>query len=349
LQGEGVLQAGRLAKGKAPVTSSNCATCGGPLQQGFFGGVGECSRCNEPRIRPGDGAGWQSLLAAPLLASVCTIAFYSLGPFLLLRDTHLYHLFCGHGWIPYALVVMFFCGFAILILKLPALSREFSAFDLQLLPEETDRVIEAADAQKILSRIGRLAPRQRSLLLVLRIRQALLRLNQLGTAEKLDDLLRYRADADIAAIDSSYAAPKFIIWAIPVLGFVGTVLGISNGVQAFSTLIQNAADIEGLRESLKGVTYGLGQAFETTMLALCMSLILMFVMSLIQRREDRLLACLDDYCMENLLHRIRTHNQEIVGLTRAVRELVERLQPVPTATPRDGSSASQKSAGSGVK
>ena len=313
------------------MSSLNCSICGSPLQPGFFGNAGECPKCNEPKIRPGQSSGWAPLLAAPLLAGVCTVAFYGLGPFLLLRDTHLYHLFCGHGWIPYALVIMFFCGFSILMLKLPAIGREFSAFDLQLLPEDADRVIEAADSQKILSRISRLTHRQRSLLLVLRIRQALLRLNQLGTAEKLDDLLRYRADADIAAIDSSYAAPKFIIWAIPVLGFVGTVLGISNGVQAFSTLIQNASDIEGLRESLKGVTYGLGQAFETTMLALCMSLILMFVMSLIQRREDRLLACLDDYCMENLLHRVRvapseTHNSEIAALTRVLTEFMERSE-----------------------
>jgi biopolymer transport protein ExbB/TolQ len=287
-----------------------------------------------------------------LLTAVSSVAFYGLGPFLLLRDTHLYHLFCGHGWIPYALVGMFFCGFSILILKLPAITREFSAFDLHLLPEGTDQMIEAADAQKILSRISRLTSRQKSLLLVLRIRQALLRLNQLGTAEKLDDLLRYRADADTAAIDSSYAAPKFIIWAIPVLGFVGTVLGISNGVQAFSTLIQNASDIDGLRESLKGVTYGLGQAFETTMLALCMSLILMFVMSLIQRREDRLLAWLDDYCMENLLHKVRvassdSRNEEIASLTRALREFVEhskQMQGVDeSARNKDGAAASSSS------
>lgn len=294
-----------------------------------------CPKCNDANTRPGGSSDALSLAVVGLLTVVCTVGFYALGPFLLLRDTHLFSLFCGHGWVPYALVSMFFSGLTILLMKLPAMRREFSAFALHLLPEEPDRIIEVADGQKILGRIGRLTRRQRSLLLVLRIRQSLLRLNQLGTAEKLDDLLRYRAEADTAAMDSSYAAPKFIIWAIPVLGFVGTVLGISNGVQAFSTLIQNASDIEGLRESLKGVTYGLGQAFETTMLALCMSLVLMFIMSLIQRREDRLLAALDDYCMENLLHKVKilsggqSDNGEIAALTLAIRDLIERLPQVP--------------------
>jgi biopolymer transport protein ExbB/TolQ len=256
---------------------------------------------------------------------------------LLLRDTSINHLFCGHGWVPYALVLLFFVAGWTLLLKLPLIGRESRAFALNLLPEDPDGLIDAGSGRQILGRISRLTRRQRSLMLVGRIRQGLLRLDQLGTAEKLDDLLRYRAEADGQTIDSSYAMPKFIIWAIPVLGFVGTVLGISNGVQAFSTLIQNASDLEGLRESLKGVTYGLGQAFETTMIALCMSLCLMLVMSVIQRREDRLLAALDDYCLEHLLHKIRIiapvpapsgalATADITALTQAIRDLTERCR-----------------------
>jgi len=264
-----------------------------------------------------------------------SIAFYALGPFLLLRDTYWYHLFCGHGWIPYFLVYLFLCGLWILLLKFPVLHREFSAFDLDLLPFKPDEVIHPKDANHILERIERLKPGQKALLLTVRVRQALLRLNQLGTTERLDDLLRYRGDADAIEIESSYAAPKFIIWAIPVFGFVGTVLGISNGVQAFSTLIQNAADLDGLRQSLKGVTYGLGQAFETTMIALCMSLCLMFFMSFLQRREDYLLACMDNYCVENLLHKVRipttsAAQEEFAVLVRDMCKAIESLRGVVT-------------------
>ena len=320
----------------------NCATCGEILLP-TDGDSALCGRCRREELLPlalGANGLNPSLALAILLAAICGTAFYGLGPFLLLRDTAASHLFCGHGWVPYVCVALFFCALWTLLLKLPLIRRQRAAFDLQLLPEALDARIEPGDTRRVLDRIQRLSREQRSLLLVTRVRQAMLRLNQLGTAEKLDDLLRYRAESDESAMDSSYAAPKFIIWAIPVLGFVGTVLGISNGVSAFSTLIQNASDLDGLRESLKGVTYGLGQAFETTMIALCMSLILMFVMSLLQRREDSLLAAIDDYCMEHLLHKVSVSagtevNHALADLALALRQATDQWQNMQSALKRE--------------
>ena len=65
------------------------------------------------------------------------------------------------------------------------------------------------------------------------------------------------------------------------------------------------------------------------MIALCMSLILMFVMSWMQRREDSLLAAIDEYCMENLLHKVSVSatsevNQSMVELALALREAAEQ-------------------------
>ena len=308
-----------------------CPSCQSPLPMGWFGRRGACDKCgqNEPALVRREPGTQPSVVLSCLLALACSTAFYALGPFLLLRDTYFYHLFCGHGWVPYALIFLFCCALWALLLKFPLIHQELGAFDLNLLPEEAEGFIEATTSRQILSRIGRLTANQKSLLLVARVRQGLLRLNQLGTAEKLDDLLRYRAETDANATDSSYSLPRFIIWAIPVLGFVGTVLGISNGVQSFSTLIQNAADLEGLRESLKGVTYGLGQAFETTMIALCMSLFLMLLMSVLQRREDRLLTAVDEYCMEHLLQKAKFtasdsgKGGDVAAFTSALRELTE--------------------------
>jgi len=327
----------------------NCLMCGTMLVPAD-GDAELCQRCSREESRPlalGSNGLHPSLSRATWLAVACSIGFYGLGPFLLLRDTPVSHLFCGHGWVPYVCVVLFFCAMWALLLKLPLLQREQSAFDLQLLPEEMAARIDLGDIKHILDRIGRLTRQQRSFLLVVRIRQALLRLEQLGTAEKLDDLLRYRAEATQNAMESSYAAPKFIIWAIPVLGFVGTVLGISNGVQAFSTLIQNASDLDGLRESLKGVTYGLGQAFETTMIALCMSLGLMLIMSWMQRREDRLLAEIDDYCLEHLLHKISVPSnagvsiQDLSALVQSLREVVQQWRDQQVASPRSPAVATE--------
>lgn len=278
-------------------------------------------------------------LISTLLAISTATAFYVIGPIWLLRDTYIYHLFCGHGWVPYVSAFLFCFSFWQLILKIPLIKREAVAFELDLLPLDAAAIIDVADSQKILGRIHRLSANQQSLMLVVRIRHALLRAAQLGTAEKVDDVMRYRSEIDRSAMDASYAMPRFIIWAIPVLGFIGTVIGISNGVQSFSTLVQSASDIDSLRESLKGVTYGLGQAFETTMVALCMSLILMLIMSAIQRKEDDLLLKIDDYCMEHLLFKMRlpsladqmlTH--ELNRMTNQLGQVVEAIRGVRSAS-----------------
>ena len=227
-----------------------CAVCGTLIPLDANGAVPPCPGCKgHPRgggdrkvIARGESIGTQAnLLLAVGLAAVTTVGFYSAGPLTLLRETSVYGLFCGHGWVPYVASFLFSVALWILLLKFPLISREWEAFNLQLLPEDRQAFLDDALVGKVLDRINRLSERQRRLFLVNRIRQSLVRLSQLGSSEGLDDVLKIRGDVDLGIVDSSYAAPRFIIWAIPVLGFVGTVLGISKGVSAFSSLIQNAS------------------------------------------------------------------------------------------------------------
>ena len=317
---------------------ATCKTCGGELKIDAQTQAARCEFCDGvtlPAHRNGLFADRLAMLAIGL-GVLCAAAFLGVAPILLPPQSALYYLFFNHGWVPYVCVLLFFVAFWMLALKFPIMNREFAVFELDLLPLEHNQIIDAAMSRKILARINRLDPNQKKRLLVSRIRHALMRFTQLGTAEKLDDLLRYRAETDLAAMESSYAAPRFIIWAIPVLGFVGTVMGISAGVQNFSTLIQNASNLSGLRHSLKGVTYGLGQAFQTTMLALTMSLILMLIMSIIQRREDHLLAAIDEYCAENLLQKATLGYDQPTAddnrrLFQSIQKLLERLADPTTA------------------
>ena len=76
-------------------------------------------------------------------------------------------------------------------------------------------------------------------------------------------------DADLfeLAVQQSYSLPKVLLWAIPLLGFIGTVLGMSNAVGSFDEVLGNADNVEGLKNGLTQVTSGLGTAFDTTYLA----------------------------------------------------------------------------------
>ena len=58
---------------------------------------------------------------------------------------------------------------------------------------------------------------------------------------------------------ASYALPKILIWAVPVLGFIGTVLGIGKAIGSFESFIAQVEDINILRDGLVKVTEGLAR------------------------------------------------------------------------------------------
>jgi hypothetical protein len=123
------------------------------------------------------------------------------------------------------------------------------------------------------------------------------------------------------------------IWAIPILGFIGTVLGIAESVREFAGFIQTA---EGgvqfntqMRAALAGVTSGLGIAFNTTFLALVLVIPVMLLTSLLQKSEEELLLGIEEYCLEQLLPRLSfVPGGDVINET--FEEHLHRLQQLST-------------------
>jgi len=84
--------------------------------------------------------------------------------------------------------------------------------------------------------------------------------------------------------DSDYTLIRYVIWAIPILGFLGTVIGITQAI--------GSVQPEEITHSISGVTAGLAVAFDTTAVALVYSLALMLLLFLCQRRDELLLRSL---------------------------------------------------------
>lgn len=108
----------------------------------------------------------------------------------------------------------------------------------------------------------------------------------------------------------SFSLPRFMVWAIPIMGFIGTVWGISNGIAHFSeamTSTNSVTDISAmLKESLPLVTSSLATAFDTTLLALLLSIPLMMLMLSLEKNEEAYLLNLD----ENWFHQVKPLLQE---------------------------------------
>ena len=101
------------------------------------------------------------------------------------------------------------------------------------------------------------------------------------------------SDGDQLAMQNSYSLIKVLLWAIPILGFIGTVIGMSQAVGSFESVLGNADNVDGLKAGLTKVTGGLGTAFDTTYLALVISVLLAIPINAIERREEQLLNAID--------------------------------------------------------
>lgn len=229
-----------------------------------------------------------------------------------LRATYFGELFGARGWVPYVITWLSAWAGVLLAAKTRLLSVQRKALALDLLPDSIAARITPHNAATFALHVRglaeqELAPRgalgSRSLL-ARRIERALEHYRMRSNATDVIAQLGNQSQLDANAVDSSYTMIRVFIWAIPLLGFIGTVLGISASVAGFSTSLDVAADFGVVKDSLGAVTLGLGIAFDTTLLALVMSILIMFPASALQKSEEGFLDRVETYCEERLGRRL---------------------------------------------
>jgi hypothetical protein len=215
--------------------------------------------------------------------------------------------------------LFFFGGLAVLYLKGKKIQFQQRALTLAAVPAEPDFVLNETTAATVLARIHSLVDHPRHFVLLNRIDRALSNFKNIGQVNDVSAILRAQAENDEDQVASSYTVINGLVWAIPVLGFIGTVLGLSLAIGRFTQTLQAAGDISLIRASLQGVTGGLATAFESTLVALSFTLILQLVITFQQKREMAFLDECNDYCHSHIVSKLR---------------LSERAQPAaaPTAT-----------------
>ena len=106
------------------------------------------------------------------------------------------------------------------------------------------------------------------------------------TAASVDDFLDlvWKKSTDF------YVVPRYINWAIPILGFIGTVLGISLAADGIQSIIGSRSNLSDLSSELGQAIAPLGIAFDTTLIALSLSVLLTLLQTILQRWEDKVLT-----------------------------------------------------------
>jgi len=208
------------------------------------------------------------------------------------------------GWVPIAEVFLFCWALGMLVEKWLKIRRQQRSLLYDVLPTSLGAQITLGTLDAFLDHIRGLPKDAVGSFLVTRCVRGLEHFRVRKSAPDTATMLASQSDLDASSVDSSYTMFHVFIWAIPILGFLGTVIGVSTAVGSFTSTLEGSSDIAAMKEALKGITGGLATAFDTTLVALAMAMILTFPVSALQKREGDMIGQVDEYTNENLLRRL---------------------------------------------
>jgi hypothetical protein len=251
-----------------------------------------------------------ALLRSPLLwGGALAFAFFALVHGGVVNDATVIRYLAGH-WVEYAEVTLFCVGLAALVLRGADVARQRGRLRMPLLgpvPVGGEDPAAAVELAATLPAEDGYLPR--------RLREALDLVVRTGSADDLEDHLKYLSDMDAARAAQGYGLVRFIVWAIPIMGFLGTVIGITVAIANLSpTQLEN----------ISGVVAGLGTAFDTTATALALSMVLMFFQFVLDRYEQQLLSQVDEAAWAALAGRFQSLG-ETEGTALAMARLGETV------------------------
>jgi len=280
----------------------------------------------KPGIREKKKRGSDVSLVITFLLGVITTALFYLVIFQF-KGTYTYTLFCERSLVQHLIVGLLFWSFWMLLLKAWKLFGQRKALsEMELICERYQDVsIEYVDdfTRDITSEVKNPGDK----IIVQRFMHALNHFKSSRNTQEVTDALRYYEDLDTAAMESSFVIVKVFAWAIPILGFIGTVLGVSVAVGGFAKFIQTVEHLDEVKAALGAVTTGLAVAFDTTLLGLMTVVPLMFLSSFCQKLEDDFLISVDEFCLDNLISRLKGGRASLPAFSEGFD--AQELQTVP--------------------
>ena len=192
-----------------------------------------------------------------------------------------------------------YCAFMwaafILLSRYLEVRRQRRAFDLDLLPTDVGVCILPEDARLLKRKVEQTAARGGPYLLANMLRLALGKYAVSRSGRDVSETVRMQADVDMGRMVSGMATVHYLAWAIPAIGFLGTVRGLATSLTLGGETERQIADF------IKQATVHLNVAFDCTLVALALSLGVMFMLHSVQREEEALVIDCQQYCLEHLV------------------------------------------------
>ena len=194
--------------------------------------------------------------------------------------------------------IMFFIGCGEIWGRFNQSDLELAQLSKRYLPEDETTMLRAQDLGSYYNRM-RPADGERTFFLQRLSMRCILQFQGSRSVSQTNSLLNSSLELFQHELELKYTMLRYLVWLIPTLGFIGTVVGIAL-----------ALDYAGSNEDpqnpdlLAEITGRLGVAFYTTLLALIQSALLVFALHIVQQKEEMALNLSGQYCLDNLINRL---------------------------------------------
>jgi biopolymer transport protein ExbB/TolQ len=182
-------------------------------------------------------------------------------------------------------------------LRFRELKQQRRLLELGYFTKDAGVVILPSDAREYLRTFEQLPPKERDSVLPRVLAAALKRFGATGNVQDASQTVHNTCESEHNRLDAELSILRFSVWVAPALGFVGTVRGIGLALQGAELAV---------RGDTTAVTNGLGISFNSTLVALTLSIFLMYILHEIQLTQERLTLDVENYAEEKLISRLHS-------------------------------------------
>jgi len=199
-----------------------------------------------------------------------------------------------------ACFLLMFWAVAMMVYKAIVVIRHRGLLQMDLIPLAEGTRILPEDTRDVSRKIQALGPKRQKSLLPRALLAALQRFSSTRNIQDVSNATHAYCASEAERLDAELSMIRYIAWAIPSIGFIGTVRGIGEALgHAHKALEGNIFD----------VTRSLGVAFNSTLVALLLSIIVMFALYQLQLIQERYVLDTEAYCEENLTRHLHTSRE----------------------------------------
>ena len=194
--------------------------------------------------------------------------------------------------------IAFTWALLILFAKKAEVLRQSEAFSLNLLSHDSSHRILPEDARLLQRKIADQAKDRGPFILSQLLETALNRFGITKSSSDVVDAVKMQSDVVIDRMVTSMSTVNYLAWSLPAIGFLGTVRGLAG------SLSMGGDTDKAIGSFIKEATSHLNVAFDCTLVALALSILLMFFLQIIQKEEENLVLDCKQYCLDNLVGKL---------------------------------------------